>query len=194
MHTFGLEGLWLGLNTFLFGLTVGWIGFSGVLHREASVCDGNQKKRQSVIDQKLHGVGGPHHYDHHYEPLLVRLVCMRTLGFAIQSFHLLAVYRLWEGSGHSGRHPLSGHWVALTGLLVPLAKHVVLQGLALAAPRAYMQHRQQLHLGAMLARLVGLMMQAAAAGPAVCLRPRGFGEPPRPGGGSGAAAPGVGVE
>jgi hypothetical protein len=52
--------------------------------------------------------------------------------------------------------------LAFAGLLVPLAKHVVLQAVTMVAPRAYMQHRHQLHMGAMGARLVGLLMQVGA--------------------------------
>ncbi|GLI69602.1 hypothetical protein VaNZ11_014265 [Volvox africanus] len=165
MKIFGLEGFWLGLNAFLVGLTVGWIGFSGIFRcRKAFTSDGHPKRVQINSSQKHPGDVPPQQF----EPLLMRLICVRTLGFAIQSFHLLAVYRIWEGYGvGTGSHPLQGHMLAFTGLLVPLVKHVILQAIAMFAPRTYFQHRQQLHLGAMAARLVGLLMQGTCECPTV---------------------------
>ncbi|GIL47940.1 hypothetical protein Vafri_4671 [Volvox africanus] len=165
MKIFGLEGFWLGLNAFLVGLTVGWIGFSGIIHRrKTSPSDGHPKRVQINSSQKHLGDVPPQQF----EPLLMRLICVRTLGFAIQSFHLLAIYRIWEGYGvGTGSHPLQGHLLAFTGLLVPLAKHAVLQAIAMFAPRTYIQHRQQLHLGATAARLVGLLMQGTCECPTV---------------------------
>ncbi|GFR53279.1 hypothetical protein Agub_g16074, partial [Astrephomene gubernaculifera] len=93
-----LEGWWIGLNAFLFGLTAGWAFFHNGLAREPAAATGNTSRAAggSTCSKSLqHSADGQLREQ---QQLLKRLVCIRTLGFAIQSFHLIAVYRLWETS------------------------------------------------------------------------------------------------
>lgn len=61
----------------------------------------------------------------------------------------------------TGRHPLPGHLIAFTGLLVPLLANLALQWLAMLSPRAYLAERSRVHHVSLSLRLLGLIMQVS---------------------------------
>ncbi|KAG2494748.1 hypothetical protein HYH03_006994 [Edaphochlamys debaryana] len=168
-----LEGIWLAVNAFQFGLVSGWLLFGG-LHPRL----GPHRSQEAPHDKAVSGSSGKVHHAHalssgdarlrRHAALLQRLAVMRCLAIAVQSFQLLAVLRMWQGYRvGTGRGALEGHHLAFAGLLAPVLKHAALLAACMAAPGAYLAHRRQLHAVSDLGRLLGLIMQATSECPTV---------------------------
>ncbi|KAG2444109.1 hypothetical protein HYH02_009051 [Chlamydomonas schloesseri] len=157
-----LECIWLGVSAFQVGVTLGWAVWSKAgadrlsskpwtPDRKHSQESGHDRRTDEDVEAESQAA------------LLKRIVCMRALAFVVQSLNLLFVYRLWEGyRAGTGRHPLPGHLVAFTGLLVPLLANLGLQWLGMTAPRTYLAERSRVHHLSLALRLLGLIMQATS--------------------------------